>query len=83
MEREVAMDQRLSEQRAAAVAQYLRESANVPQWRIVVPAGYGETHPVASNSDAKGRAMNRRVEVRVLVSKGLQVDSHTTVSSLP
>lgn len=75
-------NQRLSERRAAAVAQYLRENANVSPWRIVVPAGYGATHPVASNSDAKGQAMNRRVEVKVLVSKGLQVDSRTTGSSL-
>ena len=28
--------------------------------------------PAASNDDAKDRALNRRVEVRVLVSKGLQ-----------
>ncbi|MGO9518314.1 MAG: OmpA family protein [Candidatus Korobacteraceae bacterium] len=65
-------NQRLSEERAAVVAQYLRENAGVPMWRIVVPAGYGETHPVADNSDAKGRALNRRVEVKVLVNKGVQ-----------
>src|SRR5271166_4697240 len=65
-------NQRLSEERAAVVAQYLRENAGVPLWRIVVPAGYGETHPVADNSDAKGRALNRRVEVKVLVNKGVQ-----------
>jgi outer membrane protein OmpA-like peptidoglycan-associated protein len=68
-------NQRLSEERAAAVAQYLREKADVPQWRIVMPAGYGETHPASSNADAKGRAQNRRVEVKVLVNKGLQEGS--------
>src|SRR5271166_4965585 len=68
-------NQRLSEERAAVVAQYLRENAGVPLWRIVVPAGYGETHPVADNSDAKGRARNRRVEVKVLVNKGVQEGS--------
>jgi len=68
-------NQKLSERRAAAVAQYLRENADVPMWRILVPAGYGETHPAASNDDAKERALNRRVEVRVMVSKGLQQDS--------
>src|SRR5271167_476764 len=57
-------NQRLSEERAAAVAQYLRENAGVPPYRIIVPAGYGETHPVASNSDSKGRALNRRVKVQ-------------------
>src|SRR5271157_4520240 len=68
-------NQRLSEERAAVVAQYLRENAGVPLWRIVVPAGYGETHPVADNSDAKGRALNRRVEVKVLVNKRVQEGS--------
>lgn len=73
-------NQRLSEQRAAAVAQYLREQGNVPAWRIAVPAGYGETHPVADNSGRDGRAKNRRVEVKVLVSKGSQ--QSTQVSSV-
>ena len=65
-------NQKLSEERAAAVAQYLREKDDVPAWRISVPAGYGKTHPAADNSSAKGRALNRRVEVRILVSKGSQ-----------
>src|SRR5271166_986777 len=68
-------NQRLSEQRAAAVVQYLSEKDNVPMWRIVLPAGYGETHPAASNADSKGRALNRRVEVKVLVNQGSQSDS--------
>ncbi len=68
-------NQKLSERRAAAVAQYLRENASVAMWRFVTPAGYGETHPAASNDNAKDRALNRRVEVRILVSKGLQQDS--------
>ena len=73
-------NQKLSEQRAAAVAQYLRENANVPMWRIVVPAGYGETHPAASNDDSKDRALNRRVEVRILVSKGQREDSQVATA---
>ena len=68
-------NQKLSERRVAAVAQYLRENAGVPMWRILVPAGYGETQPAASNDDSKDRALNRRVEVRIMVSKGLQADS--------
>ena len=75
-------NQRLSEERAAVVAQYLRENAAVPLWRIVVPAGYGESHPVADNSDAKGRALNRRVEVKVLVNKGVQ-EGALQAGSLP
>jgi outer membrane protein OmpA-like peptidoglycan-associated protein len=68
-------NQGLSERRAAAVAQYLREKADVPTWRILVPAGYGETHPAVSNDNSKDCGLNRRVEVKILVSKGLQQDS--------
>ena len=65
------LNQKLSEERAAAVAQYLREKGNVPMRRIVAPAGYGATHPAATNTDSQGRALNRRVDVKVLVNKGL------------
>ena len=64
-------NQKLSEDRAASVVHYLIEKANVPMRRIVVPAGYGETHPAAENTDKLGRAINRRVDVKVLVNKGL------------
>jgi outer membrane protein OmpA-like peptidoglycan-associated protein len=64
-------NQKLSEDRAASVVHYLIENGNVPIQRIVVPAGYGATHPAAENTDRKSRALNRRVEVRVLVNKGL------------
>jgi outer membrane protein OmpA-like peptidoglycan-associated protein len=65
------LNQKLSEERAAAVTKYLREKGNVPMRRILVPAGYGATHPAAENSDSQGRALNRRVDVKVLVNKGL------------
>jgi outer membrane protein OmpA-like peptidoglycan-associated protein len=65
------LNQKLSEERAANVAKYLRETQNVPMRRILVPAGYGATHPDATNSDPQGRALNRRVDVKVLVNKGL------------
>jgi len=64
-------NQEISEARAAAVVQYLRERDNVPMRRFVVPAGYGATHSAASNSDPQGRALNRRVDVKVIVNKGL------------
>ena len=60
------LNQKLSEDRAASVAKYLRETQNVPMRRILVPAGYGATHPDAANSDAQGRALNRRVDVKVI-----------------
>ena len=65
-----AENQQLSEERAAAVVQYLRNKGNVPMRRIVAPAGYGSTHPSAANTDPQGRALNRRVDVKVLLNKG-------------
>lgn len=67
-----ADNQRLSEDRAAAVTNYLRNKGNVPMRRILAPAGYGSTHPAAENTDPQGRALNRRVDVKVLVNKGVQ-----------
>jgi hypothetical protein len=58
-------------QMAVAGTAYLRNSANVPMRRILAPAGYGATHAVATNSDPQGRDINRRVDVKVLVNKGL------------
>jgi len=64
-------DQKLSEERAAAVTQYLQQKANIPMRRIVVPAGYGASHPQATNTDPQGRALNRRTDVKVIVNQGL------------
>jgi outer membrane protein OmpA-like peptidoglycan-associated protein len=66
------LNQKLSEERAAAVTRYLEEVRNIPVRRIVTPVGYGSTHPDAPNTDAHGRALNRRVEVKVLVHGDLQ-----------
>lgn len=57
-------NQRLSEQRAQAVASYLM-SRGVSQTRIAV-RGYGETTPIADNGSEAGRAANRRVEIKVV-----------------
>jgi len=65
-------DQKLSEERAAAVARYFYEVQNIPMRRILIPVGYGRTHPVASNAQAVGRELNRRVDVKVLVNKSLE-----------
>jgi outer membrane protein OmpA-like peptidoglycan-associated protein len=66
-----AENQKLSDARATAVVLYLRNDKSVPMRRILAPAGYGATHPAASNTDSEGRAMNQRVDVKVLVNKGL------------
>jgi outer membrane protein OmpA-like peptidoglycan-associated protein len=66
-----AENQKLTDERAAAVTDYLRNSDNVPMRRILTPAGYGATHAAATNSDPQGRDINQRVDVKVLVNKGL------------
>jgi outer membrane protein OmpA-like peptidoglycan-associated protein len=67
-----AEDLKLSDERAATVANFLRDSANVPMRRILVPAGYGASHPAVSNQTAVGRDINQRVDVKVIVNKGIQ-----------
>ncbi|MGQ9847922.1 MAG: OmpA family protein, partial [Bacteroidales bacterium] len=57
-------NQKLSERRARAVADYLI-SKGVDAKRITV-VGYGESRPIAFNTDEEGRAMNRRVEFKVM-----------------
>jgi outer membrane protein OmpA-like peptidoglycan-associated protein len=66
-----AENQKLSDERATAVTLYLRNQKSVPMRRILAPAGYGATHPAAANTDSEGRALNQRVDVKVLVNKGL------------
>jgi len=65
-------DQKLSEERAAAVARFLFENQNIPMRRILMPVGYGSTHRLANNTDVVGRELNRRVDVKVLVNKSLE-----------
>jgi outer membrane protein OmpA-like peptidoglycan-associated protein len=66
-----AVNQQLSEDRASAVANYLRNQGNIPMRRILAPAGYGATHPDAENTDPQGRELNRRVDVKLMVNKGI------------
>ena len=66
-----AMNTKLSENRAKAVVTCLIQQGNVPIRHIVAPGAMGEYGPAASNETKNGRAENRRVEVRVLVNKGI------------
>jgi len=57
-----AYNQKLSDQRAAAVRQALVERYQVSASRLTT-AGYGSTRPKESNDTLEGRARNRRVEL--------------------
>lgn len=65
------MNKQLSERRAQAVKEYLIETHNVPLRRISTSYGFGELQAVADNSTLEGRQQNRRVEVKLLVSRGI------------
>jgi outer membrane protein OmpA-like peptidoglycan-associated protein len=59
----VAGNQKLSEQRAAAVKAYLIKKG-VGEERLST-TGFGQTKPIADNKTAKGRTANRRVEFKM------------------
>jgi OmpA-OmpF porin, OOP family len=66
-----AMNQQLSMDRAQAVVAYLLQNCSVPLRHIVAPGAMGIADPAAPNETADGRADNRRVDVKVLVNKGV------------
>lgn len=61
----------LSERRANSVIYYIVSKYKMPLNRLVQPFGYGQLEPVAENSTKAGRAKNRRVEIRLMVNKGI------------
>ncbi len=65
------LNRKLSQSRADEVVRYFAETHNIPQRRIVTPFGYGVAQPMADNTTKDGREQNRRVEVKILVSKGM------------
>jgi outer membrane protein OmpA-like peptidoglycan-associated protein len=64
------LNRKLSQQRADAVVQYLADQ-DIPLRRIIQPHGFGTLKPVAENETREGREQNRRVEVKLLVNKGM------------
>jgi OmpA-OmpF porin, OOP family len=69
---------RLSQERAESVVQYLAVTHKIPLRRFITPMGYGKTESVADNSTAAGRSQNRRVEVKMLLNRGITQQRSTT-----
>src|SRR3989440_442998 len=70
-------NRQLSQRRADAVIRYLVEQHKIPLRRIITPYGFGASEPIADNKTRTGRAENRRVEVKILVNKGLMQSAPT------
>jgi len=55
-------NQKLSQERAESVQQYMINAMRIPTYRLIA-TGYGETRPVSSNETQAGRARNRRIDI--------------------
>ena len=62
---EAAANMQLSEKRAYAVQQYLRQALSMSAEQIHA-TGFGADKPVASNQSPEGRAKNRRIDIVIL-----------------
>ena len=67
----VAVNQKLSEDRAHEVTNILIQQGHIPLTRMLAPGAMGESEQIGSDKTAKGQAENRRVVVRVLQNKAI------------
>lgn len=67
----VAVNQRLSEERANNVAHFMLQQGHVPLTNMLAPGAMGESSQVATDKTVEGEAQNRRVVVRVLQNKAI------------
>jgi outer membrane protein OmpA-like peptidoglycan-associated protein len=66
-----AMNQKLSEERAGNITNFLVQDCNVPLLVLLAPGAMGESRQVGNDKTVEGQAQNRRVVVRVLQNKGI------------
>jgi outer membrane protein OmpA-like peptidoglycan-associated protein len=66
-----SLNQRLSEDRANSVTQFLQQQGHIPLTNILAPGAMGESRQVGNDKTAEGESQNRRVVIRVLQNKGI------------
>lgn len=66
-----ALNQKLSQERAANVTDFLEQQGGIPLTNILAPGAMGTSKQVAPDTTVEGQAENRRVVVRVLQNKGI------------
>jgi outer membrane protein OmpA-like peptidoglycan-associated protein len=66
-----ALNQKLSQERAANVTDFLEQKGGIPLTNILAPGAMGTSKQVAPDTTVEGQAENRRVVVRVLQNKGI------------
>ncbi len=66
-----AMNQKLSEDRAHGVTNFLIQQGHIPLTRMLAPGAMGESQQIGNEDTAEGQAENRRVVVRVLQNKAI------------
>ncbi|MGP2449763.1 OmpA family protein [Pantoea stewartii subsp. indologenes] len=75
------LNQTLSQKRAEAVRDWMRDTDDVPESCFAVQ-GYGASRPIATNDTPEGRALNRRVEISLVPqANACQIPDHTQASS--
>ena len=66
-----ALNQKLSQERAGNVTDYIEQKGGIPLTNILAPGAMGTSKQVAPDNSVEGQAENRRVVVRVLQNKGI------------
>ncbi|MBA8863492.1 outer membrane protein OmpA-like peptidoglycan-associated protein [Pantoea agglomerans] len=75
------LNQTLSQKRAEAVRDWMRDTGDVPESCFAVQ-GYGASRPVATNDTTEGRALNRRVEISLVPqANACQIPGQPSASS--
>ena len=66
-----ALNQQLSEERAANVSNIIVQQGHVPLTAMLAPGAMGESRQVGTDKTEQGQAENRRVVVQALLNKGI------------